>query len=135
MTNYRFSFAMCMRHAFLSGAGYSDLEVIKQADLDRFCDYDPPMVGSFQRMDELLSSAIPPKPAAPPKERSIGEMKIALLRDSCGEFADDLASKIINGLSVSAFENDVGAASLLNSQRGIIKGTIARNLLSFLGEK
>lgn len=123
MTNYRFSFAMCQRHAFLSGAGYGDLEVVKQADLDRFCDYDPPMVGSFQRMEELLNSAA-----------SLEAKKSARLRQPhmTADFADTLAEMIINGLTVSAFENDAGAASLLDAQRAVIRGTINRQLRAFL---
>lgn len=58
MKNPMFAFAACLRHAFMSGAGYEkDHEPIEVADLDRWVHYDPPNVGSFKTMADVLAVA------------------------------------------------------------------------------
>lgn len=52
--SYSFSFANCLRHAFMSGAGYGELERITEEDQRRWCSYDPPEVGSFAKMAAVL---------------------------------------------------------------------------------
>lgn len=58
MKNPMFAFAACLRHAFMSGAGYEkDHEPIEIADLDRWVHYDPPNVGAFKTMADVISGA------------------------------------------------------------------------------
>ncbi|QBQ72137.1 hypothetical protein Milano_115 [Agrobacterium phage Milano] len=57
MKNPLFSFANCLRHAFMTGAGYGESERISDADQRRWCEYDPPNVGSFSTMADVLASA------------------------------------------------------------------------------
>lgn len=58
MTNYQFSFSQCLRHAFMTGAGYGELDKIKSDDLARWAEYDPAMSrGAFKRMNELVRRA------------------------------------------------------------------------------
>lgn len=58
MKNPMFAFAACLRHAFMSGAGYEkDHEPIEVADLDRWVNYDPPNVGAFKTMADVLAVA------------------------------------------------------------------------------
>lgn len=53
-----FAFAACLRHAFMTGAGYEkDHEPIEVADLDRWVNYDPPNVGAFKTMADVLAVA------------------------------------------------------------------------------
>lgn len=54
MANLSFSFANCLRHAFFEGAGYGDLEKIKDEDQRRWCSYDPPRVGSFISIESAI---------------------------------------------------------------------------------
>jgi hypothetical protein len=57
MKNPMFAFAACLRHAFMSGAGYEkDHEPIEVADLDRWVNYDPPNVGAFKTMADVLAA-------------------------------------------------------------------------------
>lgn len=58
MRNPLFAFATCLRHAFMTGAGYEkDHEPIEVADLDRWVNYDPPNVGAFKTMADVLAVA------------------------------------------------------------------------------
>lgn len=58
MKNPLFAFAACLRHAFMTGAGYEkDFEQIEVADLDRWVNYDPPSTGAFKTMADVLASA------------------------------------------------------------------------------
>jgi hypothetical protein len=58
MKNPLFAFAACLRHAFMTGAGYEkDHEPIEVADLDRWANYDPPSTGSFKTMADVLAAA------------------------------------------------------------------------------
>lgn len=50
--NPEWSYSQCLRHAFLTGAGYGDLEKISEDDLRRWTSYDPPKVGCFETMDK-----------------------------------------------------------------------------------
>lgn len=52
--NVLFSFGNCLRHAFMTGAGYGDLQRIEDADIRRWCEYDPPEVGAFKTMETVL---------------------------------------------------------------------------------
>lgn len=47
------SFANCLRHAFMSGAGYGDLERISEDDLHAWVNYDP-SGASFTKMEIVL---------------------------------------------------------------------------------
>ena len=57
MKNPLFSFANCLRHAFMTGAGYGESERVSEADQRRWCEYDPPSTGSFKTMSDILASA------------------------------------------------------------------------------
>lgn len=56
MKNPLFSFANCLRHAFMTGAGYGDLDRISDEDIYRWCCYDPPEVGPFATMAEVIAA-------------------------------------------------------------------------------
>jgi len=62
MANLLFSFSQCLRHAFMSGAGYGDCDKISEEDLKRWSSYDFPEVGSFARVKEALEAAVASKP-------------------------------------------------------------------------
>ncbi len=62
MSKLLFTFSNCLRHAFLTGAGYGDLERISDEDLLRWVEYDPSELTPFVKMqasinahDELLA--------------------------------------------------------------------------------
>jgi hypothetical protein len=58
MKNPLFAFGNCLRHAFMAGAGYEkEFEEIAVADLDRWTHYDPPNVGSFKTMADVIAAA------------------------------------------------------------------------------
>ncbi|QIW87618.1 hypothetical protein Ab1vBOLIVR4_gp101 [Agrobacterium phage OLIVR4] len=58
MKNPLFAFAACLRHAFMTGAGYEkEHEPIEVADLDRWVNYDPPSTGAFKTMSDVIASA------------------------------------------------------------------------------
>lgn len=60
------SFANCLRHAFFTGAGYDSLEKkITDDDQRRWCEYDPPRVGSFVTMEHALDVAAGSLPSDP----------------------------------------------------------------------
>jgi hypothetical protein len=55
MADIRFSYSQCLRHAFMSGAGYGDLDKISEEDQQRWVHYDPPVsAGPFKRMNDLV---------------------------------------------------------------------------------
>lgn len=58
MKNPLFAFSACLRHAFLSGVGYTgDYDRVDEADLDRWTHYDPPNVGAFKTMADVIAAA------------------------------------------------------------------------------
>lgn len=57
MKNPFFAFAACLRHAFMTGAGYGDNDHIAVTDLVRWTDYDPPPTGAFKTVSDILSVA------------------------------------------------------------------------------
>nr|DAF77161.1 MAG TPA: hypothetical protein [Caudoviricetes sp.] len=61
MKNPMFAFATCLRHAFMTGAGYEkEFEKIEVADLDRWTHYDPPSrpVSSTHRLKENANCSV-----------------------------------------------------------------------------
>lgn len=56
MASLLFSFSACLRHAFMTGAGYGDLERISDEDQRRFCDFDPSALTPFERVSDALSA-------------------------------------------------------------------------------
>lgn len=60
MKNPMFAFATCLRHAFMTGAGYEkEFEKIEVADLDRWTHYDPPSTGAFKTMADIIAASEP----------------------------------------------------------------------------
>lgn len=57
MKNPMFAFAACLRHAFMTGAGYGDDDHIAVADIVRWTEYDPPSAGSFKKMNDIIAAA------------------------------------------------------------------------------
>lgn len=57
MKNPLFAFAACLRHAYMTGAGYGDNDHIAVADVIRWTDYDPPSTGAFKTMSDVIASA------------------------------------------------------------------------------
>lgn len=57
MANLQFSLSQCLRHAFMSGAGYGEGDRISEEDLRRWSQYEPPNVGSFERVNKAIESA------------------------------------------------------------------------------
>jgi len=51
----RLTFAACLRHAFMTGAGYGDLDKITEVDQFRWVEYDPSELASFKKMDAALT--------------------------------------------------------------------------------
>jgi hypothetical protein len=68
MKNPLFAFGNCLRHAFMTGAGYGEMEKITDFDQKRWVEYDPPETGSFATMAKLIAGenvvvdGEPPKP-------------------------------------------------------------------------
>lgn len=57
MKNPMFAFATCLRHAFMTGAGYGDDDHIAVADIVRWTEYDPPSTGSFKTMNDIIAAS------------------------------------------------------------------------------
>jgi len=55
-----FTFSQMLRHAFLSGAGYGDLEKISAKDQDRWMNYAPPE-NQYDEVVKVLRAASQPK--------------------------------------------------------------------------
>lgn len=62
--NLKLSFYRCLRHAFMSGAGYGDFENISDRDIGRWTEYDPPRSGSFAEVEEAIAAFTHPSPSA-----------------------------------------------------------------------
>jgi hypothetical protein len=54
MKNPVLAFASCLRHAFMSGAGYEPYAPISDLDQARWAEYDPPEKGAFATMSDLI---------------------------------------------------------------------------------
>lgn len=67
MKNPHFAFNNCLRHAFMSGAGYGDYDRISDAHIDAWCNYDPPESGPFKTMFQLIAGAPVEVNGEPPK--------------------------------------------------------------------
>jgi hypothetical protein len=48
--------AACLRHAFMAGAGYGDLEKISDEDVKRWVEWSPPNKGPFLRVASALGN-------------------------------------------------------------------------------
>ncbi|AFH19792.1 hypothetical protein F406_gp023 [Agrobacterium phage 7-7-1] len=57
MKNPMFAFAACLRHAFMSGAGVKDHEPVTHEQIMAWTEYDPPNVGAFKTMANVLAVA------------------------------------------------------------------------------
>lgn len=83
MTNkfrHQITLSSLMRHAFMSGAGYGDLDKISEADQARWVEYDPPQTG---RMKDLIDAIERPTPKAP-QDMSLRELfdHVAIVNDA-----------------------------------------------------
>lgn len=95
------SFANCLRHAFLTGAGYDSLEKkVTDEDQRRWCEYDPPRVGSFVTMEYALDVAGGSAPATVPVDHdgTPFELLPSDLRTHLGDFekAVEIAVSVSN---------------------------------------
>lgn len=52
-----FSLSQCLRHAYMSGAGYGDCDKISEEDQRRWASYEMPSVSSFERIVKALEAA------------------------------------------------------------------------------
>lgn len=67
--NLPFTFARCLRHAFMTGAGYGDFDKISEDDQKRWVEYNPDDA-SFRNISAALRSAAE-TPAPPPPETHV----------------------------------------------------------------
>jgi hypothetical protein len=67
MKNPLFAFSACLRHAFMSGAGYGDHDRITDYHIDAWCNYDPPESGPFTTMAKLIAGENVVVDGEPPK--------------------------------------------------------------------
>lgn len=56
MNKILMAFSGCLRHAFLDGAGYKDLDKISEEDQRRWCAYDPSSLTSFVKMQAAIEA-------------------------------------------------------------------------------
>lgn len=77
MKNPMFAFAACLRHAFMAGAGYGEMERISEADQRRWVEYDPPNVGSFKTIADVIAASEPISDLEPPKRTTTGVVIVA----------------------------------------------------------